>query len=105
DRRCAGKVIADQALAAFRIEPRPIEGDNACRLLSAMLKGVQAERDDRRSVGMAEDAEDASPFAGNAGPRANHCFGTVAGAAGGGTFLLMIASSFCLSRVEFEVVA
>ena len=37
-----------------------VEGDNARRLLSAVLEGVQAERDDRRGVRMAEDAEHAA---------------------------------------------
>ena len=35
-------------------------GDDARRLLPAMLKGVQAERGDRRSIGMAENAEHAA---------------------------------------------
>ena len=60
DRRGAGKMIADQALPAFGMESRSVEGDDARRLLSAVLEGVQPERDDRRGVGMAEDAEDAA---------------------------------------------
>ena len=56
----AGEVVADQALAALGMEPRAVEGDDARRLLSAMLEGVQAERDDRRRVGMSENAEDAA---------------------------------------------
>ena len=126
DRRGAGKMIADQALATFRMKPHPVEGDDARRLLSAMLQGVQAERHDRRGVGMAEDAEDAAflmqpvfleidargvsrfesavdgvlaRFAGGLGPPVYHCLGIAAGAAGAGwgTFLLIRASSFCLS--------
>ncbi len=60
DRGGAGKVVADQALAALRVEPLAVEGDDAGRLLSAMLQGVQAERDDRCRVGMTEDSEDAA---------------------------------------------
>ncbi len=60
DRRGAGKMIADQAKATFRMKPHPVEGDDARSLLSAMLQSVQAERHDRRRVGMAEDAEDAA---------------------------------------------
>src|SRR5271165_3707179 len=121
--RPAGKMVADESLAPFGVKSRSVECDNARRLLSAVLKGVQAERDDRRGIGMAEDAENAAflvqpvfieidagggaRLAGGAGRRENHCFGTAAGAAGAGkgTFLLMIASSFCLSRVELGAVA
>ena len=39
---------------------RAVEGDDAGRLLAAMLQGVQAERRDGRGVRMAEDAEDAA---------------------------------------------
>ena len=56
----AGEVVADQALAALRMESLAVEGDDARRLLPAMLQGVQAERDDRGRVGMAENAEDAA---------------------------------------------
>ena len=45
------------------MEPTSVEGDDARRLLSPMLQGVQAERDDRRGVRMAEDAEDAALLA------------------------------------------
>ena len=62
DGRPAGKMVADEALAPFGVKPRSVEGDNARRLLSAVLQGVQAERNDRRGVGMAEDAEDAAFF-------------------------------------------
>ena len=34
-----------------------VEGDDACRFLAAVLKGMQAEGRQRRGVGMAEDAE------------------------------------------------
>ena len=58
DRRGAGEVVAHQALATLGMEPRSIECDDAGRLLSAMLKGVQTERHDRRRIGMVEDAKD-----------------------------------------------
>ena len=57
DRRAAGKVVADQAQAALGVEPLAVEGDDAGGLLAAVLQGVQAERGDRRGVGMTEDAE------------------------------------------------
>ena len=119
-------MVADQALAPLGVEPLAVEGDDARRLLAAMLERVQAERDDRRGVRMAEDAEDAAFLAqpvvveidaegalpaselrsavlarcaGGACAPAHHCFGAAAGAAGAGagTFLLIRASSFCLS--------
>ena len=42
------------------MEDAPVEGDDAGRLLAAMLQRVQAERGDRGGVGMAVDAEDAA---------------------------------------------
>ena len=60
DRRRAGEVIADQAEAPLGVEARAVEGDDAGRLLAAVLKRVQAERSDRRRGRMAEDAEDAA---------------------------------------------
>ena len=42
------------------VELLAVIGDDAGRLLPAMLQRVQAERDQRRRVGMAEDAEDAA---------------------------------------------
>ena len=42
------------------MEPLAVEGDDAGGFLAAVLEGVQAERGDRRGVGMAEDAEDAA---------------------------------------------
>ena len=60
DRRRAGEVVADQAEAALGMEARAVEGDDAGRLLAAVLQSVQAERGDRRGGGMTEDAEDAA---------------------------------------------
>ena len=42
------------------MEDVAVEGDDAGRLLAAMLEGVEAERRDRRRVRMAVDAEDAA---------------------------------------------
>ncbi len=56
-------MIADQPLAPLGVEPYAVEGDDAGRLLPAMLEGMQTERDDRRRVRMAEDAEDAALLA------------------------------------------
>ena len=55
-----GEVVADEAEAPLRVEALPVEGDDAGRLLPAVLEGVEAERGDRRRVGVAEDAEDAA---------------------------------------------
>jgi hypothetical protein len=63
DRRSGGEMIADQPLAPFGVEPNAVEGDDASRLLPAMLEGMQAERDNRRRIRMAEDAEDAALLA------------------------------------------
>ena len=125
DRRGAGEMVADQPEPALGMEALAVEGDDAGRLLAAMLQSVQAERGDRRGVGMAEDAEHAAFFAqavalevevGSAARRSNGVsaqssdsgldgVGMTAGAAGdgSGTPLLISASSFCLSRVGAAV--
>jgi hypothetical protein len=54
----AGEGVADEAETAFGMEALAVEGDDAGRLLAAMLQGVQAERGERCGVGMAVDAED-----------------------------------------------
>ena len=130
DRRGAGEMIAHQPLAALGVESRAVEGDDARGFLTAMLERMQTQRDDRRRVGVAENAEDAARLvqpvvleidargvgcvgvhvdggvlvrlAPGRRPRACQCLGTFAGAggAGGGTFLLIRASSFCLSIVD-----
>ena len=126
DRRGAGEMVADQPEAPLGMEPRAVEGDDARRLLAAMLQGVQAERGDRRRVGMAENAEYAAflaqtvaleierlplrassveisglDFRDDCPSALSVCagVGTTAGAAGDGigTPLLISASSFCLS--------
>ena len=56
-------MIADQPLSPFGVEPNAVEGDDAGRLLPAMLEGMQAERHNRRRIRMAEDAEDAALLA------------------------------------------
>ena len=58
-----GEAVADEAELALGVEDLAVEGDDACRLLAAMLQGVQAERRDRGGIRMAEDAEDAAFFA------------------------------------------
>jgi hypothetical protein len=40
-----------------------VEGNDACRLLSAVLESMEAERRDRRSIRVAVNAEDATFFA------------------------------------------
>ena len=56
----AREMVADQPLPALGVEPDAVIGDDARRLLAAMLEGVQPEGDDRGRVGMVEDAEDAA---------------------------------------------
>src|SRR5208283_2900249 len=98
------------------VEAHAVVGDDARRFLAAMLERMQPKGDDRRSVGMIEDAEHAAMLAqpvlgeveaglvgrirGDVRSPAHHCFGAGAKGAGGGTFLLIKASSFCLSIAE-----
>src|SRR6185295_16723743 len=51
------EVVADMAHAAMRRELLAVEGDDAGRLLAAVLLGVEAEGRVRGGVGRAEDAE------------------------------------------------
>ena len=53
-----GEGVADETEATFGVEPFSIEGNNPGSFLAAVLKRVQAERGDRRGVGMAENSED-----------------------------------------------
>ena len=55
-------MVADQPLAALRVEPGAVESDDAGGLLAAMLQGMQPKRDDRGGVGMIENAKDAAFF-------------------------------------------
>ena len=55
-----GEIVADQADVALDAELLAVEGDDAGRLLAAVLQRVQAERGQRRRLRMAEDAEDAA---------------------------------------------
>ena len=59
----AREVIANQPLAALRVEPHAVESDDAGGLLAAMLQGMQAERGNGGGVGMVENAEDAALLA------------------------------------------
>ena len=63
DGRGLGEVIADQPLAALRMEPGAVESDDAGGLLAAMLQRMQPERDDRGGIGVIENAEDAALLA------------------------------------------
>ena len=56
-------MIADEAQSPLAMEAARVEGDDAGRLLSAMLKRVQAQRRDGRRVLEVENAEDAAIFA------------------------------------------
>ena len=55
-----GEAVADQAEAPLGMETPAVEGDDAGRLLAAMLERVQAERRQGCGIVMAEDAEDAA---------------------------------------------
>src|SRR3984893_2032546 len=52
--------VADEAEPALRMEAGAVVGDDARRLLAAVLKRVQAERGDGGGVGVAVDAEHAA---------------------------------------------
>ena len=52
--------IANEAKAALGMESAAVEGDDAGRLLAAVLKRMQAERGDGGRIGMAEDAKHAA---------------------------------------------
>ncbi len=54
--------VADEPDMALGGELRAVKGDDARRLLAAMLKRVQAERGQRRRIIMAKDAENAAFF-------------------------------------------
>jgi hypothetical protein len=60
DRGAVREGVADEAELLLRVEDAPVEGDDAGRLLAAVLEGMKAERGDGRGIRMAEDAEDAA---------------------------------------------
>src|SRR5471032_2218534 len=57
------EVVADEAEAALEVKTLAVVGDDARRLLAAMLEGVQAERGDGGGILMVEDAEHAALLA------------------------------------------
>jgi hypothetical protein len=57
------KVIADEAEPPLGLEPPAVEGDDAGRLLSAMLQRVQTQGGNRSRVRMTENAKYAAFFA------------------------------------------
>ena len=63
DHFAPGEGVADQAEAAFGVEPLAVEGDDAGGFLAAVLQRVQPERGDRGRIGMTEDTEHATFFA------------------------------------------
>ena len=63
DHRTAGKGVADQAKPALAVKPAAVERDDAGGFLAAVLQGVQSERGDGSSVGMAKNAEHAALLA------------------------------------------
>ncbi len=50
-------MVANETHPAFGVKVFPVKAHNPSRFLAAMLKGMQAKRCQRRSVGMIEDAE------------------------------------------------
>ena len=63
DRRGLGEMIADETEPAFGIISVAVEGDDACRLLAAMLQGMQPKRRDGGGGGMAENSKNPAFFA------------------------------------------
>ena len=57
-----GEIVADQADMALAQELLAVEGDDAGRLLAAVLQRVQAERGERARLRVAENAEHAALF-------------------------------------------
>ena len=57
DRRCLGEMIADKTEPAFGIVSVAVESNDARRLLTAMLQGMQSKSCDRCGGGMAENSE------------------------------------------------
>src|SRR5215470_3981682 len=81
DHVAPGEGIADQSKPAFRMKPFAVECDDPSRLLTTMLQGMEAERGNRRRVGVAEYAEYAALLAkpigvGIEGGRHGHDLGT-----------------------------
>ena len=56
--------LGHQPQAAVHADPFAVAGDDAARLLAAVLEGVEAEEGEAGRVGMPVDAEDAAVFAG-----------------------------------------
>jgi hypothetical protein len=54
------KVITDQAEAALRMKPLPVERDNACCLLPAVLERMQAQGGEGCRIRLTEHTEDAA---------------------------------------------
>jgi hypothetical protein len=57
DDRLLVEVIADEPEPALGVKLRAVEGNDAGRLLAAMLEGMQAERRQRGRVGVIDNAE------------------------------------------------
>ena len=57
DHSRVAKIVADEAETAMGMEMAAVEGDDAGRLLAAMLQRVQAECGEGRGIGDIPDAE------------------------------------------------
>ncbi len=55
-------MVAHEAEAAFGVELLAVEAHDACRFLSPVLQGVQAQSREGRRIGVIEDAKDAAFF-------------------------------------------
>jgi hypothetical protein len=62
DHLTARKGVADEPEAALGVKPLAVKADNPGGFLAAMLQRVEAERGNRRGVGVAEDTEYAALF-------------------------------------------
>ena len=60
DHRFVAEVLTHLARSVVAVEPVAVEGDDPRRFLPAMLQRVQAERRERRRVGVIPDAEHAA---------------------------------------------
>ena len=72
--RGVGEMVADEAELALGVELAAVEADDARRFLAAMLQRVEAERRERRGVGVAQNAEHPALFAQGVAVEIVECF-------------------------------
>jgi hypothetical protein len=62
DDRLRIEVVANKTKPPLGMELAAVEGDDACRLLAAMLKGVETKRRESRGIRVIENAEYSALF-------------------------------------------